>query len=41
MIKTKMLVIHLTEKQEELLTTKVLQAGFVKKSEYVRMTIFK
>ena len=41
MAKTKMLVIRLTEDQAKILREKVLAAGFVKISEYVRITLFK
>ena len=40
MVKTKMLVIRLTEEQNELLQERTKSAGFWKKSEYVRTILF-
>ena len=40
MVKTKMLIVRLTEKQEQLLESRAKTAGFYNKSEYVRTIIF-
>ncbi len=41
MVKTKMLVIRITEEQEKILQAKAKSAGFWKKSEYIRTILFK
>ena len=41
MVKTKMLVIRITEAQDHALAERTAQAGFSKKSEYVRTTLFR
>ena len=40
-MKTKMLVIRLTEEQDKLLQERTKSTGFWKKSEYVRTVLFK
>jgi len=40
MVKTKMLIVRLTEEQEQLLESRAKTAGFYNKSEYVRTIIF-
>lgn len=41
MVKTKMLVIRITEAQDCTLQERALAAGYAKKSEYVRSTLFR
>lgn len=41
MVKTKMLVIRITEKQDARLQEQARAAGYAKKSEYVRSTLFR
>lgn len=41
MVKTKMLVIRITEVQDQLLDERTAQAGLEKKSEYVRSALFR
>jgi len=40
MVKTSMLVVRLTEKQDQILMERTHSAGFTKKSEYVRSVLF-
>ncbi|MBU1975422.1 MAG: hypothetical protein KKG59_03385 [Nanoarchaeota archaeon] len=41
MEKSKMLIIRITPKQNELLLEKARSAGFLKKSEYIRSVLFR
>ncbi len=41
MVKTKMLVIRITEEQDRVLAERTAQAGLSKKSEYARTTLFR
>jgi hypothetical protein len=41
MTKTKMLIVRVTENQDRILETRARANGFMKKSEYVRFTLFK
>jgi hypothetical protein len=41
MAKTKMLVIRVTEEQDQKLQSLTLEAGYAKKSEYIRSTLFR
>jgi len=40
MVKTRMLVIRITEEQEKILIERAQTAGFQKKSEYIRVRLF-
>lgn len=41
MVKTKMLVIRITEAQDRVLQERARQEGYAKKSEYVRSALFR
>jgi hypothetical protein len=41
MVKTKFLIVRITEAQETKLIEKAKKAGFSKKSDYVRFALFK
>jgi len=41
MVKTKMMIIRITEEQRNILETKARAAGFTKMAEYARSVLFK
>ena len=41
MVKTKMLIIRITEEQEQIILSRANASGFAKKSEYARTILFK